>query len=87
VQFDNTGGDILGSALFRMNKFGRIVCCGNVSQYDKAKGGASPRGIPGLLVNNQVKMQVSRRSAKCRIDRAGQQCSGDSSTVVIAVQW
>jgi NADPH-dependent curcumin reductase CurA len=57
VYFDNTGGDILQSALFRMNKFGRIVCCGNISQYDKAKGGASPRGIPGMLVNNQVRMQ------------------------------
>jgi NADPH-dependent curcumin reductase CurA len=57
VYFDNTGGDILGSALFRMNAHGRIVCCGAVSQYDTANPAGSPRGVPGLLVNNRVKMQ------------------------------
>lgn len=57
VYFDNTGGDILGSALFRMNTHGRIVCCGAVSQYDTSNPGPGPRGIPGLLVNNRVRMQ------------------------------
>jgi NADPH-dependent curcumin reductase CurA len=57
VYFDNTGGDILGSALFRMNAHGRIVCCGAVSQYDTSNPAGSPRGIPGLLVNNRVKME------------------------------
>jgi NADPH-dependent curcumin reductase CurA len=57
VYFDNTGGDILGSALFRMKGHGRIVCCGAVSQYDTSHPAGSPRGIPGLLVNNRVRMQ------------------------------
>ncbi len=57
VYFDNTGGEILGSALFRMATFGRIVCCGAVSAYDTTTPDPSPRGIPGLLVNNQVRMQ------------------------------
>jgi NADPH-dependent curcumin reductase CurA len=57
VYFDNTGGDILGSALFRMNAHGRIVCCGVVSQYDTTKPGGGPRGVPGLLVNNRVRME------------------------------
>jgi NADPH-dependent curcumin reductase CurA len=57
VYFDNTGGDILGSALFRMKTHGRIVCCGAVSQYDTANPAGSPRGIPGLLVNNRVRME------------------------------
>jgi NADPH-dependent curcumin reductase CurA len=57
VYFDNTGGDILGSALFRMNTHGRIVCCGVVSQYDTANPAPGPRGVPGLLVNNRVRMQ------------------------------
>ena len=57
VYFDNTGGDILGSALFRMNAHGRIVCCGAVSQYDTANTAGSPRGLPGLLVNNRVRME------------------------------
>lgn len=57
VYYDNTGGDILGSALFRMNTHGRIVCCGAVSQYDTSAPDPSPRGIPGLLVNNRVRME------------------------------
>ena len=57
VYFDNTGGDILGAALFRMNTHGRIVCCGAVSQYDTVNPSGSPRGLPGLLVNNRVRME------------------------------
>lgn len=57
VYFDNTGGEILGSALFRMAPHGRIVCCGAVSAYDTANPDPSPRGIPGLLVNNRVRME------------------------------
>ena len=57
VYFDNTGGDILGAALRRMRPHGRIVCCGVVSQYDTADPAPGPRGIPGLLVNNRVRME------------------------------
>ena len=57
IYFDNTGGPILGSALFRMAKFGRIVCCGAVSAYDTVNPDPSPRGVPGLLVNRSVRMQ------------------------------
>ena len=57
VYFDNTGGEVLGSALFRMNTHGRIVCCGVVSQYDTATPEPGPRGVPGLLVNNRVRME------------------------------
>jgi NADPH-dependent curcumin reductase CurA len=57
VYFDNTGGPILESALFRMNTHGRIACCGAVSAYDGAPPPYGPRGVPGLLVNNQVKME------------------------------
>ena len=47
VYFDNTGGPVLDAALSLMNLRGRIVCCGNVSQYDVEKpartdGGAWP---------------------------------------------
>lgn len=57
VYFDNTGGDILESALFRMNAHGRIACCGAASQYDTANPKGGPRGVPGLLVNNRVRME------------------------------
>ena len=57
MYFDNTGGPVLESALFRMQVGGRIVCCGVVSQYDTSNPGPGPRGVPGLLVNNRVRMQ------------------------------
>jgi NADPH-dependent curcumin reductase CurA len=57
IYFDNTGGDILGAALRRMRPHGRIVCCGVVSQYDTSTPAPGPRGIPGLLVNNRVRME------------------------------
>ena len=57
VYFDNTGGAVLESALFRMNLHGRIACCGAVSLYDTANPGPGPRGVPGLLVNNRVRME------------------------------
>ena len=57
VYFDNTGGEILGAALRRMKPHGRIVCCGVVSQYDTDSPEPGPRGIPGLLVNNRVRME------------------------------
>ena len=40
-----------------MNAHGRIVCCGAVSQYDTANPSGGPRGVPGLLVNNRVRME------------------------------
>ncbi len=57
VYFDNVGGEILESALFRMNTHGRIACCGAASQYDTSTPGGGPRGVPGLLVNNRVRME------------------------------
>ena len=57
VYFDNTGGMILGSALFRMNVGGRIACCGVVSQYDTNSPEPGPKGIPGLLVNKRLEMK------------------------------
>ncbi|MGY8853768.1 MAG: NADP-dependent oxidoreductase [Pseudomonadales bacterium] len=57
VYFDNTGGFILGSALFRMNVGGRIACCGVVSQYDTDSPEPGPKGIPGLLINKRITMR------------------------------
>lgn len=57
VYFDNVGGEMLEGVLFRMANFGRIVCCGNVSQYDTATPAAGPRGVPGLLVVKRLRME------------------------------
>ena len=55
--FDNTGGDVLGAAVFQMNPHGRIVCCGVVSQYDTGSPAPGPRGVPGLLITKQLRME------------------------------
>lgn len=57
VYFDNVGGEILEAALFRMNNFGRIACCGAVSQYDGAPPSAGPRGVPGLIVTKRLNLR------------------------------
>ncbi|MCY3662209.1 MAG: NADP-dependent oxidoreductase [bacterium] len=57
IYFDNTGGEVLGSALRRMKVGGRIVCCGVVSQYDTSKPAPGPFGVPGLLINFRVRME------------------------------
>ncbi|MGD0144172.1 MAG: NADP-dependent oxidoreductase [Rhizomicrobium sp.] len=57
VYFDNTGGDVLDAALARMNLFGRVVCCGNVSQYNATTPAAGPAGVPGFLVTKRIRME------------------------------
>ncbi len=56
VYFDNTGGDILQTALFAMKMQGRISCCGAVSMYD-GKPRPGPMGVPGLLVTKRLEMK------------------------------
>jgi len=56
VYFDNTGGDILQTALFAMKMKGRISCCGAVSMYD-GKPSPGPFGVPGLLVTKRLRME------------------------------
>jgi NADPH-dependent curcumin reductase CurA len=57
VYFDNTGGDMLAAALSRMNLWGRVVCCGVVSQYNATAPSAGPAGVPGFLVTKRIRME------------------------------
>lgn len=57
VYFDNVGGSTLEAVLARMNRHGRIACCGVVSQYDTDAPAPGPRGVPGLLVTKRLAMQ------------------------------
>ena len=40
-----------------MNNFGRIACCGAVSQYDGAAPAHGPRGVPGLIVTKRLNVR------------------------------
>jgi NADPH-dependent curcumin reductase CurA len=57
VYFDNTGGDVLGAALARMNLWGRVACCGAVANYDTSTPAPGPAGIPGFLVTKRIRME------------------------------
>ena len=57
VYFDNTGGPVLETALSLMNLRGRIVCCGNVSQYDVEKPAPGPMAVPGLVVTKRLRLE------------------------------
>jgi NADPH-dependent curcumin reductase CurA len=57
VYFDNTGGEILDTCVSLMNQFGRIACCGNVSQYNVARPVSGPVTVPGLLVTKRLRME------------------------------
>ena len=57
VYFDNVGGDVFEACLFNMNLFGRIACCGAVSQYDGAAPAHGPRGVPGLIVTKRLTLR------------------------------
>jgi NADPH-dependent curcumin reductase CurA len=57
VYFDNTGGEVLAAALRRMNLFGRIACCGAISQYNTSTPAPGPFGVPGFLVTRRIRME------------------------------
>ena len=92
VYFDNTGGPILGSALFRMNVGGRIACCGVVSQYDTDRPEPGPKGVPGLLVNKRITMRgflvfdFAKDYEKARADIRGWLADGQMKMLVDEVQ-
>ena len=50
VYFDNVGGDILDAALARINRRGRIVVCGAISQYNNTTPVKGPSNYMMLLV-------------------------------------
>ena len=57
VYFDNTGGEVLEVALRRMNLFGRVACCGAISQYNTGTPSPGPFGVPGFLVTKRIRME------------------------------
>ncbi len=57
IYFDNVGGSILEAALSNMARYGRVICCGAVSQYDSKEPGPGPVGIPGQIILKSLIMR------------------------------
>lgn len=56
VYFENVGGAHLEAALANMNMFGRIPCCGMISQYNNHGPLPGPANLT-LIVGNRLKLQ------------------------------
>jgi len=54
IYFDNVGGPLLDLALIFMNRFGRIVTCGAISQYDKVTYGLKNYLV---LISQRIRME------------------------------
>jgi len=57
VYFDNVGGPLLDAILPVMNRHGRVVCCGSVSQYDSEGAPVGSRLVPGLVIVSRLRLE------------------------------
>lgn len=56
IYFENVGGEILETALFLMNTFGRVVVCGMISQYNATAPVPGPSNM-ALIISKRLKVQ------------------------------
>jgi NADPH-dependent curcumin reductase CurA len=66
VYYDNVGGEISDAVFFNINKFARIILCGQISMYNNTEIPVGPRPQP-LMVKKSALMQgfiVSNYSAR-----------------------
>jgi NADPH-dependent curcumin reductase CurA len=56
IYFENVGGEILETALYLMNTFGRVVACGMISQYNATGSVPGPSNL-ALVISKRLKIQ------------------------------
>lgn len=56
IYFENVGGEILETALYLMNTFGRVVVCGMISVYNATESVPGPSNL-ALVISKRLKIQ------------------------------
>lgn len=56
IYYDNVGGDITDAVMRRINKFARVVVCGQIALYNLGKVDVGPR-VQSLLIQKSALMQ------------------------------
>jgi NADPH-dependent curcumin reductase CurA len=56
IYFENVGGEILETALYLMNTFGRAVLCGMISMYNATESVPGPSNL-ALVISKRLKVQ------------------------------
>jgi NADPH-dependent curcumin reductase CurA len=56
IYFENVGGEILETALYLMNTFGRVVVCGMISMYNATTPVRGPSNL-ALVISKRLKIQ------------------------------
>ncbi|KAG9636117.1 NAD(P)-binding protein, partial [Aureobasidium melanogenum] len=57
IYYENVGGEHLEAAINAMNDFGRIICCGMISQYNTAPSEQYPIRNLMQIVAKRLKVQ------------------------------
>ncbi|TIA30448.1 NAD(P)-binding protein [Aureobasidium pullulans] len=57
IYYENVGGEHLEASINAMNNFGRIICCGMISQYNTAPGEQYPVRNLMQIVAKRLKLQ------------------------------
>jgi hypothetical protein len=76
VYFDNVGGETLDAALGRINRHGRIVVCGGISQYGDMGSVRGPSNYLQLIAQSARMQGFTMRDYMHRIPEAFQALIG-----------
>ena len=87
VYFENVGGVHLEAALEHMNKFGRMVMCGMIDEYNATKPAAGPANL-GYVIQKQLTVLGSWMSGIfCNVAKASSRRSANTSPRATSCVW
>ena len=70
VYFDNVGGEFLDAALMQMNRHGRIVVCGGISQYSDWENAQGPANYMQIVTHSLTMQGFTMLDYMTRIPEA-----------------